>query len=84
MQSSDANRYRTLADEARRYAEDMQDEHSKQMMLRIAREYEELTTRAEWLMSRKVDGRSDHPPHIRSDGQPDEDVARPSAATVRR
>jgi hypothetical protein len=36
-------------------------------------------------MSRKVvDGRSECLPHVRSDGQPDEDVARPSAATVRR
>ena len=66
MQSSDANRYRTLADEARRYAEDMQDEHSKQMMLRIEREYEELARRADWLMSRKVvDGRSERLPHVR-------------------
>ena len=54
------------------------------MMFRIEREYEELARRAEWLVSRKVDGRSECLPHVRSDGQPDEDVARPSAATVRR
>lgn len=62
----------------------MRDDDCKQMMFRIEREYEELARRAEWLVSRKVDGRSECLPHVRSDGQPDEDVARPSAATVRR
>jgi hypothetical protein len=71
MQSSDANRYRMLADEARRCAGDMRAHDSKRMMLRIAREYEELTTRAERLVSRKVDGRGESLPHVRSDGQPD-------------
>jgi hypothetical protein len=71
MQSSDANRYKRLADEARRCAEDMQDHDAKQMMLRIAREYEELTTRAEWLVSRKADGRSACLLHVQSDGQSD-------------
>ena len=51
MQSSDANRYRMLAEEARRGAADMRDDDAKQMMLRIAREYEELAIRAEWLIS---------------------------------
>ena len=59
MQSSDAKRYRTLAEEARRHAADMRDDDCKQMMFRIAREYEELARRAEWLVSRKVDGRSE-------------------------
>ena len=84
MQSSAANRYRTLADAARRAAADMRDDDCRQVMLRVAREYDDLAMRADWLMSRKVDGRSDHPPHVRSDEQPDEDVARASAATVRR
>ena len=83
MHSGDANRYRMLADEARRCAADMRDDESKRMMRRIAREYEELAMRAEWLVSEKVDGRSDHPPHVRSDEQLVEDVARPSAANVR-
>ena len=83
MQSSDAIRYRTLADVARRSAAEIQDKDCIQIMLRIALEYEDLAMRADWLMSRKVAGRSDHLPHVRSDGQPDEDVARPSAATVR-
>jgi hypothetical protein len=52
MQSSEVDRYRMLADEARRYAADMRDDYCKQTMLRIAREYEDLTGRAEWLMSR--------------------------------
>ncbi len=71
MQSSDANRYRMLADEARRCAAGMRDHDSQRMMLRIAREYEELMTRAEWLVSRKVDRRSECLPHVRSDGQRD-------------
>jgi hypothetical protein len=58
MESSDAKRYRMLADEARRCATDMRDDDCKQMMFRIAREYEDLAMRADWLMSRKVDGRS--------------------------
>jgi hypothetical protein len=67
-----------LADEARRCAADMRDDECKQMMLRVAREYDDLARRAEWLMSGKVDGRSECLPHVRLDGQPDEDVARPS------
>jgi hypothetical protein len=38
MQSSDAKRYRVLADEARRQTADMRDEDCKRMMLRIERE----------------------------------------------
>jgi hypothetical protein len=56
MQSSDANRYRMLADEARRCAAEMRAHDSKRMMLRIAREYEELTTRAEELWAKVGDG----------------------------
>ena len=82
MQSSDATRYRKLAEEARRGAADMRDDDAKQMMLRIAREYEDLAIRAEWLISEKVDGRSDHPPQVRSVEQPDEDVARPSETSI--
>jgi hypothetical protein len=52
MQSSDANRYRMLADEARRCAADMRDDGSKQMMFRIAGEYDDLARRADWLGSR--------------------------------
>jgi hypothetical protein len=38
---------------------------------------------AERLMSRRVDGRSECLPHVRLDGQPDEDVARrPSTSNV--
>jgi hypothetical protein len=71
MQSRGANRYRMLADEARRCAADMRDYDSKRMMLRIAREYEQLTTRAEWLVSRNVDGRSKCLSQVPSNGQPD-------------
>ena len=71
-----------LADEARRCAAEMRDPDAKQMMLRIAGEYDGLAHRAEWLMTRIVDGRKEHLPHARSDGQSDEDVARPSAANA--
>lgn len=42
MQSSEAERYFKRAEEARRNAEAMAEEASKQMMLRIAREYEDF------------------------------------------
>ena len=52
MHTSDANRYRMLADEARRCAADMRDDDCKQMMFRIAMEYEDLAKRADWLVNR--------------------------------
>jgi hypothetical protein len=83
MASSEGDRYRIRAEDARRCAGDMADNQARQMMLRIAREYDELARRAEWLMtSRMADGRSEHLPHARSDTQPGEDVARPSASNV--
>ena len=42
MQSSDANRYRMVADEARRCVANMRDDDCKRMMPKITREYEEL------------------------------------------
>ena len=42
MHSSEAERYFKRAEEARRNAEGMAEEASKQMMLRIAREYEDF------------------------------------------
>ena len=79
MQSSDANRYRMLADEARRCAADMRDDECKQMMSRVAREYDDLARRAEWLVSRDS-GQPQQASTPTSDlmDSPDEDVARPS------
>jgi hypothetical protein len=69
MESSDANRYRMLADEARRCAADMRDDDCKQMMVRIALEYEDLANRADWLTSRDS-GRPQQAPYPTSDGAP--------------
>ena len=44
---NDPKHWRARAEEARTVADDMTDEKSKQMMLRIAADYEELARRAE-------------------------------------
>jgi hypothetical protein len=50
---NDPKHWRDRADEIRALAEDMRDELSKQMMFRIADDYEQLAKRAEF---RLIDG----------------------------
>jgi hypothetical protein len=53
---NDPEHWRGRAEEMRRLAEDMKDAATKEMMLRIARDYETLAVRAE--------GRSKRPPKV--------------------